>query len=104
MKPLGLTTAVVPSDAAPWIKLRLLCAISCAMCCPCPHSLVASCFLLVIVISSLVITGHWELEPSVCLLGPVPGVGVMAKRPQGLLDVRTLSARMAVLRSCALDI
>jgi hypothetical protein len=38
------------------------------------------------------------------VLGPVPGVGVMAKRPQGLLNVGTLSARMAVLRSCALDI
>jgi hypothetical protein len=32
-----------------------------------------------------------------CLgLGPVPGVDVMAKRPQGLLNVGTLSARMAV--------
>jgi hypothetical protein len=30
-------------------------------------------------------------------------VDVMAKRPQGLLNVGTLSARMAVLRSCALD-
>jgi hypothetical protein len=42
----------------------------------------------------------------VCMdvLGPVPEVGVMAKRPQGLLNVGTLSARMAVLRSCALDI
>jgi hypothetical protein len=38
------------------------------------------------------------------VLGPVPGVDVMAKRPQGLLNVGTLSARMAVLRSCALDI
>jgi hypothetical protein len=38
------------------------------------------------------------------VLGPVPEVGVMAKRPQGLLNVGTLSARMAVLRSCALDI
>jgi hypothetical protein len=37
------------------------------------------------------------------VLGPVPGVDVMAKRPQGLLNVGTLSARMAVLRSCALD-
>jgi hypothetical protein len=37
-------------------------------------------------------------------LGPVPGVDVMAKRPPGLLNVGTLSARMAVLRSCALDI
>jgi hypothetical protein len=37
-------------------------------------------------------------------LGPVPEVDVMAKRPQGLLNVGTLSARMAVLRSCALDI
>jgi len=38
------------------------------------------------------------------VLGPVPGVDVMhmAKRPQGLLNVGTLSARMAVLRSCAL--
>jgi hypothetical protein len=38
------------------------------------------------------------------VLGPVPEVGVMAKRPQWLLNVGTLSARMAVLRSCALDI
>jgi hypothetical protein len=38
------------------------------------------------------------------VLGPVPGVDVVAKRPQGLLNVGTLSARMAVLRSCALDI
>jgi hypothetical protein len=38
------------------------------------------------------------------VLGPVPGVDVMAKRPQGFLNVGTLSARMAVLRSCALDI
>jgi hypothetical protein len=40
------------------------------------------------------------------VLGPVPEVDVMAKRPQGLLNVGTLSARMAmaVLRSCALDI
>ena len=38
------------------------------------------------------------------VLGPVPGVDVMAKRSQGLLNVGTLSARMAVLRSCALDI
>jgi hypothetical protein len=38
------------------------------------------------------------------VLGPVPGVGVMAKMPQGLLNVGTRSARMAVLRSCALDI
>jgi hypothetical protein len=38
------------------------------------------------------------------VLGPVPGVDVMVKRPQGLLNVGTLSARMAVLRSCALDI
>jgi hypothetical protein len=38
------------------------------------------------------------------VLGPVPEVGVVAKRPQGLLNVGTLSARMAVLRSCALDI
>jgi hypothetical protein len=37
-------------------------------------------------------------------LGPVPEVDVMAKRPQGLLNVGALSARMAVLRSCALDI
>jgi hypothetical protein len=44
---------------------------------------------------------------SVHVLGPVPGVdvmAVMAKRPQGLLNVGALSARMAVLRSCALDI
>jgi hypothetical protein len=38
------------------------------------------------------------------VLGPVPEVDVMAKRPQGLLNVGTLSARMVVLRSCALDI
>ena len=39
------------------------------------------------------------------VLGPVPGVGVMAKRPQGLLNVGALSARVvAVLRSCALGI
>jgi hypothetical protein len=38
------------------------------------------------------------------VLGPVPEVDVMAKRPQGLLNLGTLSARMAVLRSCALDI
>jgi hypothetical protein len=38
------------------------------------------------------------------VLGPVPGVDVMARRSQGLLNVGTLSARMAVLRSCALDI
>jgi hypothetical protein len=38
------------------------------------------------------------------VLGPVPEVDVMAKRPQGLLNVGTLSVRMAVLRSCALDI
>jgi hypothetical protein len=38
------------------------------------------------------------------VLVPVPEVDVMAKRPQGLLNVGTLSARMAVLRSCALDI
>jgi hypothetical protein len=38
------------------------------------------------------------------VLGPVPEVGVVAKRPQGLLNAGTLSARMAVLRSCALDI
>jgi hypothetical protein len=38
------------------------------------------------------------------VLGPVPEVDVMAKRPQGLLNVGALSARMAVLRSCALDI
>jgi hypothetical protein len=41
---------------------------------------------------------------SINVLGPVPGVDVMAKRPQGLLNVGTLSARMAVLRSCALGI
>jgi hypothetical protein len=56
----------------------------------------------------------WQLLPSHVLLmsqsgweyalGPVPEVDVMAKRPQGLLNVGTLSARMAVLRSCALDI
>jgi hypothetical protein len=39
-----------------------------------------------------------------CVSGPVPEVDVMAKRPQGLLNVGTLSARMAVLRSCALVI
>jgi hypothetical protein len=38
------------------------------------------------------------------VLGPVPVVDVVAKRPQGLLNVGTLSARMAVLRSCALGI
>jgi hypothetical protein len=38
------------------------------------------------------------------VLGPVPEVVVVAKRPPGLLNVGTLSARMAVLRSCALDI
>jgi hypothetical protein len=36
------------------------------------------------------------------VLGPVPEVDVMAKRPQGLLNVGALSARMVVLRSCAL--
>ena len=42
------------------------------------------------------------------VLGPVPGVDVMAKRPQGLLNVGTLSARMrrccvpALLTSSAL--
>jgi hypothetical protein len=45
----------------------------------------------------------WNVVPCY-VLGPVPGVDVMAKRPQGLLNVGTLSARMAVLRSCALDI
>jgi hypothetical protein len=35
------------------------------------------------------------------VLGPAPGVDVMAKRPPGLLNAGTLSARMAVLRSCA---
>jgi hypothetical protein len=36
---------------------------------------------------------------------PRPGeVDVMAKRAQGLLNVGFLSARMAVLRSCALGI
>jgi hypothetical protein len=44
------------------------------------------------------------LEQSTCVLGPAPEVGVMAKRPQGLLNVVALSARMAVLRSCALGI
>jgi hypothetical protein len=38
------------------------------------------------------------------VLGTAPEVDVMAKRPQGLLNVGTLSARMAVLRSCALGI
>jgi hypothetical protein len=38
------------------------------------------------------------------VLGPVPEVDVMVKRPQGLLNVGTLFARMAVLRSCALGI
>jgi hypothetical protein len=38
------------------------------------------------------------------VLGPVPEVDVVAKRPQGLLNVGTLSARMAVLHSCALGI
>jgi hypothetical protein len=38
------------------------------------------------------------------VLGPVPEVDGMAKGPQGLLNVGTLSARMAVLRSCALGI
>jgi hypothetical protein len=38
--------------------------------------------------------------PAPHVLGPVPvaEVDVMAKRPQGLLNVGTLSARMAVLR------
>jgi hypothetical protein len=45
---------------------------------------------------------RWQCSRNV--LGPVPEVDVMAKRPQGLLNVGTLSARMAVLRSCALDI
>jgi hypothetical protein len=49
--------------------------------------------------------GHWSRKLSeLNVLGPVPEVDVMAKRPQGLLNVGTLSARMAVLRSCALDI
>jgi hypothetical protein len=38
------------------------------------------------------------------VLGPVPEVDVVTKRPQGLLNVGTLSARMVVLRSCALGI
>jgi hypothetical protein len=46
----------------------------------------------------------WQKKVYLDVLGPVPGVDVMAKRPQGLLNVGTLSARMAVLRSCALDI
>jgi hypothetical protein len=39
------------------------------------------------------------------VLGPVPEVGVMARRPQGLLNVGdSFRADVAVLRSCALDI
>jgi hypothetical protein len=48
--------------------------------------------------------GAWPVFCVADVLGLVPGVDVMAKRPQGLLNVGTLSARMAVLRSCALDI
>jgi hypothetical protein len=50
--------------------------------------------------------GYWYVDSDFLpnVLGPVPGVNVMAKRPQGLLNVGALSARMAVLRSCALDI
>jgi hypothetical protein len=46
------------------------------------------------------------LSEALCIyvLGPVPGVDAMAKRPQGLLNVGALSARMAVLHSCALGI
>jgi hypothetical protein len=46
----------------------------------------------------------WHHRRDTHVVGPVPEVDVMAKRPQGLLNVGTLSARMAVLRSCALDI
>jgi hypothetical protein len=47
-----------------------------------------------------------QLYHVINVLGPVPEVDVMymAKRPQGLLNVGTPSARMAVLRSCALGI
>jgi Fe2+ transport system protein FeoA len=49
------------------------------------------------------VQGTEEARQELYVLGPVPGVDVMAKRPQGLLNVGTLSARIAVLRSCALD-
>jgi SAM-dependent methyltransferase len=47
---------------------------------------------------------HYKAVRVKHVLGPVPEVRVVAKGPQWLLNVGTLSARMAVLRSCALDI